>query len=348
MRTRIPVNVIFSPSWWNHHYGISFEESFYLDPRRRIEDDVTMRKALWDRFGFGRPDPKPRPIIGSRHVAGGFAVPALLGVPIRFAPDQAPSPVPQQWDREKTMALSVPDLASTWPMNAILPQMAALESEYGYVVGDLNTGGLLNTALDLRGQQFFFDLMEDQELATHALGVIAETQIQVAQAIKSHTGTAGVATNRSVVDADASLYLHSNCSVQMVSPSLFERTLLPFERRLSEALQPYGIHHCGNNLHRFVPAYSQVDSRFYDVGWGSDVAACSRSLPAAFLNLRLSPVRMLQCSAEEVYHDAYGLLAAAGRRSEVGVCCINMDRETRDENVRAMIQAARDYRSEAD
>jgi hypothetical protein len=39
-----------------------------------------MRKALYERFGLGQPDPKPRPVIGSRHITGGFVVPALLGV----------------------------------------------------------------------------------------------------------------------------------------------------------------------------------------------------------------------------------------------------------------------------
>ncbi|MCP5114119.1 MAG: hypothetical protein GY953_25085, partial [bacterium] len=67
-----PVEVIFNPNWWFRNYGISFAKSFYLDRERRIENDVKMRKALQERFGIGEPNPEPRPIIGSRHVAGGF------------------------------------------------------------------------------------------------------------------------------------------------------------------------------------------------------------------------------------------------------------------------------------
>jgi uroporphyrinogen-III decarboxylase len=344
---RIPVNVIFSPSWWYHRYGISFEKAFYFDKERRIHDDVLMRRALWERFGLGQPDPEPRPIIGSRHVAGGFVLPALFGVPIQFAPDMAPSPVPQQLSREQALALRPPDLRGTWPMNELLAQMNLLTHEYGHVVGDLNTGGLLNTALELRGQQFFLDLMEDPELSDHLLDVIATTQAQVAEEIRSRTGTCGVAVNRSIVDVDPSIYLHSNCAVQMVSPELFERRLLPYEKRLAGRLRPYGIHHCGTNLHRFAEAYAQTGAVFFDVGWGSDVAACSRLLPDAFLNLRLNPVRLLQCSAEEIRQDVFSLLRPAGRRENVGVCCINMDRDTPDRNVHAMVQAVRDYEKEA-
>jgi hypothetical protein len=77
-----------------------------------------------------------------------------------------------------------------------------------------------------------------------------------------------------------------------------------------------------------------------DVGWGSDVARCRKELPNTFLNLRLSPVRMLQGTRDEIRRDTEQLLAAAGSSRDVGVCCINMDYGTPDENVRAMLGVA--------
>jgi len=50
---------------------ISFEEPFYLDIETRIANDVLMRRGLYEWFGIGDPDPQPRPIIGSRHIAAG-------------------------------------------------------------------------------------------------------------------------------------------------------------------------------------------------------------------------------------------------------------------------------------
>jgi hypothetical protein len=345
--SKIPVNLVFSPSWWFHHYGVSFDEPFYLDPETRIRNDVLMRQALFERFGLGQPDPKPRPVIGSRHIAGGFVVPALLGVEPRFSSDQAAWPVPLDLDRKAALALRVPDLGATWPMDVLIRQMDRLERQFGYVTGDLNTAGLLNTAIELRGQQFFLDLVEDAELADHILSVVAGTQAAVAACVKSRTGTCAIATNRSVLDADPAIYLTSNCSVQMISPALYETRILPFEQYLADRLQPYGIHHCGNNLQRYTRAYSRVSPRFFDVGWGSDVARSSADLPDAFLNLRLSPVRMLQLSEQEIYDDVRALLRAAGRRERVGVCSINMDRDTPDQNVRAMFRATEDYQAEA-
>ena len=164
-------------------------------------------------------------------------------------------------------------------MNLLLADMDALEREFGCVVGDFNLDGVLNTALQLRGQQFFLDMMEDPALAGHICDVVAETQLLVARLVAARTGTTSVSVNRSIVNVDPAIYLHSNCSVQMVSPALYKERLLPYDCRLARELRPYGIHHCGNNLHRFAPLYAATGAVFYDVGWGSDVAAVGRALP---------------------------------------------------------------------
>jgi hypothetical protein len=163
----------------------------------------------------------------------------------------------------------------------------------------------------------------------------------VAELIRRRTGTTSVATNRGILHTNGATYLHANCSVQMISPRLYRRCLLPWEAWLAARFAPYGIHHCGNNLHLFAEAYSAVPCSFVDVGWGSDVARCSRAFPDAFLNLRLSPVRMLQESAETIRQDASHLLELSGRTTGAGLCSINMDHGTPDANVAALLEAAR-------
>jgi Uroporphyrinogen decarboxylase (URO-D) len=335
--------VIFNPNWWFRNYGIRFDESFYFDRELRMANDVRMRAALYERFGLGEPHSEPRPICGSQHVAGGFVVPALLGVEVRFEENQAPCPVPRNLDRDRTMALRVPEIETTWPMSRWIADMDWLEGRFGRVIGDFNTDGVLNTALQIRGQQFFLDLHEDPELVSHLCGLITETQCRVAEYVRRRTGTCSVAVNRSIVNVDPAIYLHANCSTQMVSPALFRKSLLEYECALAARLRPFGIHHCGNNLHLFAEAYARTGAVFYDVGWGSDVARCSQALPGAFLNLRLSPVRMLSAGAAEVRQDVERLLTAAARTERVGVCCINMDAGTPDANVVAMLEAARSW-----
>ena len=339
-RPRVPVGFVFNPNWWFRNYGISFEREFYFDRETRIANDLLMRRALYERFGLGEPDPQPRPVIGSMNVAGGFVVPTLLGVEIRFAEKEAPWQVSSNLSREQVLALKVPELKSTWPMNELIRQMDSLREKFGYVVGDFNTDGVINTALQVRGQQLFVDMLEDVELVEHLFAVVAETQARVVECMRPRTGTCSMAVNRSIRSVDPAIYVHANCSVQMISPALYEQRLLPYELLLARRLRPYGIHHCGNNAHLFAHLYAQTDLRFLDVGWGSDVSRVRAALPRTFLNLRLSPMRMLNEPVSVIRQDVARLLAAAGHPANVGICCINMDYGTPDENVRAVVEAA--------
>jgi len=339
----IPVNVIFSPSWWNHHYGIEFEESFYLDPPTRIENDLTMQRALFERFGLGRPPFERRPVIGSPHIAGGFVMPALLGVPIRFCKDQAAWPVPRNLEREAVLAMRAADIASTWPMNELIPQANELERGFGYVVGDLNTAGILNTSMEIRGNDLLIDLIEAPAVADHLFRIVSQAMIDVSRYWRARTGTTSVSVNCSIAAVDPKIHLTSNCSVSMISPALYEQRVLPYEMRLAEALAPFGIHHCGSNLQIYARQYTRMPVCFFDVGSGSDAGRCSSLFPNAFLNLRMNPVHLLENSADVVYGEAQEILRACGRTRDVGVCCINMDGQTPDDNVRALFQSVRDF-----
>ena len=338
-RSRIPVEFVFNPNWWFRNFGISFDRRFYFDREARIANDLLMRRALYERFGLGEPDPQPRPVIGSMHVAGGFVVPALLGVDIHFAANEAPWQVSSNLSREQVLALKAPELESTWPMSDLIRQMDSLQKEFGYVVGDFNTDGVINTALQVRGQQLLVDMLEDVELAEHLFAVVAETQARVVECVRQRTGTCSMAVNRCILNVDPALYVHANCSVQMISPALYEQRLLPYELLLARRLPPYGIHHCGDNAHLFAPLYAQADPRFLDVGWGSDVSRVRATLPDTFLNLRLSPMRMLNEPIRVIREDAARLLAAAGGPPNIGICCINMDYGTPDQNIRAVMEA---------
>ena len=173
-----------------------------------------------------------------------------------------------------------------------------------------------------------------------------KTIIEILSMIKAETGTTSITVNRSVEAVEPTINLQSNCSVQMISNETYEEFLLPHEIELSKHLQPYGIHHCGNNMHNVAEGYSKVkEACFFDVGWGADIAYCRSKIPDAFFNIRLSPVKIHNCTSEEVEADLVNLLENAGDLSNVGICCINMDHGTPDENVAKIFEVAERYRS---
>jgi hypothetical protein len=349
-RDFIPLELVFNPNWWHQTAGISFDRSFYLDPEARIDNDVRMRRVLHERFGqmgLGQADPQPRPIIGSVHVAGGFVIPALLGAEIWFEPDAAPQPMAMGWTPEQVEQFEKPDFRALWPMNELIAQMDKLEAEWGYVVGDLNTDGVLNAAYHLYGQSVYTDFYEAPERVKRLLDQLSELIGDVAGYIHSRTGSYSISVNRMAEHFAPSPFLHANCSVQMISPASYTEIQFPSELKLAERLQPFGVHHCGNNLHRIAPEYARLPADYFEAGWGSDVAQSLAALPHAFLNLRLNPVRMLQETPADIAADTEKLLgaaAAAGALGRVGLCCINMDYGTPDENLFAMYSVVEKYR----
>jgi hypothetical protein len=344
----LPVEFIFHPSWWHRHHGITFREDFFFDPCKRVELEQTMRAALHARFGdlgLGEANASPRPVIGPVNIAAGWLPSGVLGCEIRFHDDASPEVFPANLNDEQIMALETPDLETNPLFGRIICMMDALEARFGYLEGDVNWEGLQNVALNLRGSQLFVDYYENPPLARHLLDVVTETLKKITTYVRKRTGSTSIAVNRIVAAVDPRISLHPNCSVQMISPKMYHEILLPCERELAHELYPYGVHHCGVDMHKLAHEYAQVEGlEFLDVGWGSDVAACRAALPDVFFSLRLSPIRVATLTPKEVAADAELLLRAAAPLSRAALCCINLDDTTPDENVRAIFHVAERYR----
>src|SRR5512134_3792820 len=186
-RVSLPIELVFNPNWWHQTAGICFDQSFYLDPQARIQNDVIMRRVLYQRYcelGLGEQNPQPRPVIGSQYVAGGFVIPALLGADIWFASDAAPQPRPMHLKPEQIDQLEKPDFRQTWPMVELIAQMDILEAEWGYLTGDLNTDGLLNAAYHLYGAELFTDFYNAPQRVQHLLEMIGQLIVDVSEYVR--------------------------------------------------------------------------------------------------------------------------------------------------------------------
>lgn len=344
----LPVEVVFHPSWWHRHYGLQFDEGFFFDPDRRVEDERRMRVALSERFGdlgLGEANSPLRPVVGPVHLAAGFLPSAVLGCAIRYFPDASPEVLPAHLSDEQILALDVPDLDRNPAFRRLIGVMDRLEERYGRLEGDVNWEGVQNVALNLRGQQLFLDYYENPELARRLLDVVARTLEAMAGYVRRRTGTSSVAVNPIVGAVDPRISLHSNCTVAMISAPIYEAFLLEHDRRLARALWPYGIHHCGEDMDKVRDQYARVEGTvLFDVGWGSDVAACRAALSEAVFSLRLSPVRVARLTPAEVTADVEAVLRAAGPLDRAALCCINLDSQTPDDCVRAIFDVAGRYR----
>lgn len=234
----------FYPDWFYKQYGISFGKSYYFDPEKRIEARMAMDKALFERFGdvgLGNSSPKPMPLI----TAGMITLPAVFGCEIVYENEALPWAVSLNLSTDEVMKLEVPDIFNTWPMNEWIKQIDYLKEKYGKVVGDINTTGVQNLALKIRGDQLYIDYFENPDLCHYLFRICAECVKQLFEFNYKTTGTGSVDVTPM---ADPKLATLPNCTLEQISNNIFEEFLLEYDNWIADAFQSVGvgIHHCGS------------------------------------------------------------------------------------------------------
>jgi methanogenic corrinoid protein MtbC1/uroporphyrinogen-III decarboxylase len=336
----IPLGVGFYPDWWNKHFGISYDRNYYFDPEFRIAARMEMDKRLYERFGdvgLGDPDPKPKPFI----TFGMVMLPAVFGCEIVFKKDALPWALPLNLSEDRIMKLEVPDLANISPMTEVIKQIQYLQGKYGRVVGDINTTGVQNLALKLRGEQLYFDYFERPDLCHHLLTVCTQAIIQLFQFIYKLTGTGAMDVTPM---CDPRLYILPNCTVEQISLATYEKFNLPYDNQVAKACHPLGIHHCGS-VNQVLEGYAQVRHlKFLEIGFGSDVRRTREVLgPKVAVNARINPVLMKNGSPEEVSKEVRRLIDQGDPLDNFSIDTVGLTYGTPDENVKAARRTVAEY-----
>jgi hypothetical protein len=294
-KRRYPVEIVLHPDWWNAHEGITFDRDFFFHPKKRVEEELHMDKALYERWGrFGAGGEGKLPQVGAVHLAAGFMLSEMLGCPVRYLENAAPQVMPAGIE---DIEIS-PEAAFSSPVYKDFSSLLEnLKTRYGRLAGDVNWGGILNIALDLRGERLFTDMYDKPEKVQDFFRAIAEILDRFTKDLAGETGTSSISVNRITRFFEEPVFLHSECSHTMISEDIYERFLLRFDQAWSLSRRPFGIHYCGADPHRYAGVFSRLPHLdFLDLGWGGDVAELRRHLPHTFFSIRLSPAELSRCS----------------------------------------------------
>jgi len=341
----LPVDIVLAPEWWHRHAGICFDRDFFFHPARRVEDEQKMEQVLsekWGWFGLGTDKKQARPEIGAVHLAAGYLISQMLGCKVRYSENHPPQVVTQGVDK-----LNIdPDRAFESPaFHDFQKLMEALKGRYGRVCGDVNWSGILNVALDLKGQEVFMDMHTAPHEIQQSFARIAEVIERFVGIVESRTGTSSISVNRNVRHFDRPICLHSECSHTMISEAFYERFLMPSDIAWSRRHRPFGIHYCGPDPHRYARSFAKLPHLdFLDVGWGGDVAKLRRFLPNTFLNIRLNPVEIVEQNPDEIHSTITHLVSESANPYLTGICCINMDDNVSDSQVSAIFETVQTLR----
>jgi hypothetical protein len=343
----LPVDVVLHPSWWHAHTGITFDEDFFYHPAKRVESERRMEQVLYERFGrygLGADHDRDLPVVGAVHNAAGFLVSEMLGCEIRYKADGAPDVIPAGRG-----SLDIdPDQPFRSPAARRYERLRdQLKSRHGRILGDINWGGVLNLAMDLRGQDVLMELVDDPGKIKVQFQKLADVLERFTNAVQAETGTSSVSVNRNVRHFREPVFLHSECSHTMISVKNYEELLMPIDAEWSRRHQPFGIHHCGKDPHRFAASYAKLPHLdFLDLGWGGDVTKLRGHLPHTFLNIRLDPVSILHQTPAEIRETVIRLVRQSDNPWLTGVCCINMDQTISDAQIGAIFDTVEELRKE--
>ena len=336
----IPLGVGFYPDWFYKHYGISFDRNYYFDPETRVEARMEIEKRLYERFGevgLGSPDPEPKPLI----TFGMAMLPAIFGCEIVFEADALPWAIPLNLPEDEIMRLEVPDIFNSHPMKDMIKQIEYLEGKYGRVVGDINTTGVQNLALKIRGDQLYYDFFENPELCHHLLKVCTESIIQLFKFNHKTTGTGALDVTPM---CDPKLSILPNCTAEQISLETYENFILEYDNQVADACLPVGIHHCGS-VNEVLDGYAKVRHlEFVEIGFGSDVKRTREVFgPEVAVNSRISPVLMKNGTVEEVSVEVRHLIEQGSPLKNFSIDTVGLTYGTPDDNVKAARKAAEEY-----
>jgi len=287
----------FTPKWYRQRCGTDFGERWHIDPHYRYETTVLMRRTLNERFPelrLGGSDPAAHG-ASLDGVYGALLVSMIYGVPAEYYPDNWPAAQHQDLPDEAAKRLEPPGLDHSPVFSRLMEQMDAIEQASGRIEGYLNWQGVLNNAYRLRGQAIFTDMMADPGLARHLFECVTKTMIDGMRRVYARQAKTGAVVRHATV---------SNCTVNMVSPDLYAELIFPFDQRISEAFDYFGIHNCAWNADPYVETYARIEKLGYiDMGMDSDLARAKRLCPEARRAVMYKPTDLENKSIEELRQD---------------------------------------------
>ncbi|MCI8597523.1 MAG: uroporphyrinogen decarboxylase [Lachnospiraceae bacterium] len=209
-------------------------------------------------------------------------------------------------------------------------------SQEAVVMGRADQGPF-NLLCILRGtQEFMLDLLEEEEdVILHALEWTTKVHIAFAKA-QLEAG----ATMTSMGDAYA--------SPNLVSPAVYRKYALPFEKKVVDAVQtvqkPFSIHICGDT-NQIIEDMGQTGARILEVDWKLDMKKARAKIPDHTIlmgnvnpsdPLYLGTSMDVDAAVKKVVEDTKGkgLIISSG-------CAIGAN--TKPENIQAFVKAGRTY-----
>ena len=331
------VSLGFEPAWFHRRCGINFSENWHMNPYYRYKSLQRMKKELvkafptvfyWD---LSRDDDCAT-VSGCY---GAYVIPHLFGIPLIYASDQWPN----LKDGEKLSVQEIERLDASKILSGplveeLFKQMEIIDSEWGMVHGYLNWQGILNNAFNIRGEEIFLDIYDRPDFVCRFFSVICEVMIRFGKMVQEKQRESGFYINQMSV---------SNCVVNMISPEQYREFVYPYDRKIAESFERFGVHTCNWNITPYIDVLRELPKLGYlDMGIMSDMPKVKRLFPDTRRAVMYSPVTLHDESIEIIKRDMENIYREL---SPCDVVMADVRWDTPDEKVNELLEICRGLES---
>jgi hypothetical protein len=292
------VSLGFEPAWYANRCGIDFSERWHTDPMYRHETLKTMKDVLVRLFPeaglWDREDPSDLATISGAY--GAYPIAHAFGIPLVYAKDRWPALEGGCKLSDIQVDALTPETIINGPVvETLFDQMELIERRWGKIHGYLNWQGVLNNAFNMRGEKIFLDLLDNPERVHRFFDVITDVMIRLAGMVQERQRDSGFYVDQLSV---------SNCVMNMISPEQYARFVRPYDTRIAESFERFGVHTCNWDVTPYIDVLSDLPKLGYlDMGMMSDMAQVRRVFPETYRAVLYSPVKLQDAKPEEIRRD---------------------------------------------
>ena len=325
----LQLDITFTRDYHARHFGLKYGPDYFDDVRTRAETDMASRRALFQRFGdlgLGQQDPQPVVQLGYDDT---------LNVTLMFGGQlQVSSGI--SWVHPGFLAannvetLQPPPIPDTWPHSKFLQQFETAVKAFGPdSVRPPVPHGILEAALEMRGQEFLEDMLVQPALANHLLDVLTEIVINLKEF-----------WDRKCFGRPVRGLSLGGCSTTMLSPDQVAAFLVPRYSRIARRFGDAFVCSCGPSTHNLQNLSAIEGVRYVRLGWGTDLNKAAHFMKHRHIKASLDVVRCATLDPDRIAQDVENVLSSLEPVDEVSLLLIHAGADTPDDNVRRIVQTA--------
>lgn len=330
------VSLGFEPAWFRQRCGVDFSERWHTDPLYRYETLKQMKAELVRAFPTVTYwDPARTDDLATiSGCYGSYMLVNMFGIPSHYESDRWPALDPKRLSIQEIESLRADRILDAPIVTELFRQMDVIEQEWGTIHGYMSWQGVLNNAFNIRGQEIFVDMAERPEFVHHFFALITEIMIRMAQRVQERQRQSGFPINQLSV---------SNCVMNMISPRMYKTFVFPYDTKIAESFERFGVHTCNWNVTPYLKVLSELPKVGYlDMGMMSDMARARGMFPNARRAVLYSPVKLQDAFLEEIRVDMQTIY------EELAPCDVVMadiQTTTPDQRVSELLNICRDLES---